>query len=37
MEIEHFFTCPYCWQENSMVLDLLIDEQNYTKDYEVCC
>ncbi len=37
MEIEHFFTCPYCWQSISMILDLSIDAQNYVEDCEVCC
>ncbi len=37
MEIEHFFTCPYCWQEISFVLDLSIEEQSYVEDCEVCC
>ena len=37
MEIEHFFTCPYCWQEISFVLDLSVAEQNYIEDCEVCC
>ena len=37
MEIEHFFTCPYCWQEISFVLDLTIDGQTYIEDCEVCC
>lgn len=37
MEIEHFFTCPYCWQNISMVLDLSIGEQSYVEDCEVCC
>lgn len=37
MEIEHFFICPYCWQEISVVLDLTIDEQSYVEDCEVCC
>ena len=37
METEHFFTCPYCWQQISMVLDLSIDEQTYVEDCEVCC
>ena len=37
MEIEHFFTCPYCWQTVSMILDLSIDEQTYVEDCEVCC
>jgi len=37
MEIEHFFTCPYCWQTVSMILDLSIEEQSYVEDCEVCC
>ena len=37
MEIEHFFTCPYCWQEISLVLDLSAGEQYYIEDCEVCC
>ena len=37
MEIEHFFTCPSCWQEISFVLDLTIDGQTYIEDCEVCC
>jgi transcription elongation factor Elf1 len=37
MEIEHFFTCPHCWQTISMVLDLSVEEQEYIEDCEVCC
>lgn len=37
MEIEHFFICPYCWQNISMVLDLSVEEQTYIEDCEVCC
>ena len=37
MEIEHFFTCPYCWQEISFVLDLSVSKQSYIEDCEVCC
>lgn len=37
MEIEHFFICPYCLSEISMLLDLSVDEQNYVEDCEVCC
>jgi len=37
METEHFFTCPYCWQEVSMVLDLSVSDQTYIEDCEVCC
>ena len=33
---EHFFQCPYCWQEISMLLDPSSDS-NYIEDCEVCC
>lgn len=35
--LEHFFTCPCCWQSISMLLDLSVAEQNYIEDCEVCC
>ncbi len=34
---EHFFQCPYCWEEISMLLDDSIDSHNYIEDCEVCC
>jgi len=35
--MEYFFTCPYCWEEISMVLDLSVTAQTYVEDCEVCC
>ena len=35
--MEHFFTCPYCWQTISMVLDTSVGVQTYVEDCEVCC
>lgn len=35
--MEHFFTCPYCWQRISFVLDPSVTEQTYVEDCEVCC
>ena len=35
--MEHFFTCPYCWEEISMVLDTSVKTQSYVEDCEVCC
>ena len=35
--VEHFFTCPYCWEEISMVLDTSVSSQTYIEDCEVCC
>jgi len=34
---EHFFQCPYCWQDISMLLDHSILKQSYIEDCEVCC
>ncbi len=34
---EHFFQCPYCWEEISMLLDPSENTQNYIEDCEVCC
>ncbi|MEL6557055.1 MAG: CPXCG motif-containing cysteine-rich protein [Bacteroidota bacterium] len=35
--IEHFFGCPYCGEEISMLIDPSIRSQNYIEDCEVCC
>jgi len=34
---EHFFQCPYCWEEISMILDPVDGRQVYVEDCEVCC
>jgi len=34
---EHEFTCPYCWETISMVLEPTSDTQAYIEDCEVCC
>lgn len=34
---EHFYQCPYCWEEISMLLDPSISKQIYIEDCEVCC
>ncbi len=34
---EHFFQCPYCWEEVSMLLDPSVSYQTYVEDCEVCC
>jgi len=33
---EHFFQCPYCWEQISMLLDTSVS-QTYVEDCEVCC
>jgi hypothetical protein len=35
--MEHFFQCPYCWEEISMILDSSVRQQTYIEDCEVCC
>ena len=35
--MEHFFHCPYCGEEISMVLDVSVRRQAYVEDCEVCC
>ena len=34
---EHFFICPYCWQQISMLIDLSAGGQSYIEDCENCC
>lgn len=36
-EKEHFFACPYCWREISMLLDTSVRRQTYIEDCENCC
>ena len=35
--MEQFFTCPYCWERISMILDRQEEESAYIEDCEVCC
>ena len=34
---EHFFQCPYCWGQISMLLDASVGSEKYIEDCEVCC
>ena len=34
---EYFFECPYCWEQISMLLELIAGSQSYVEDCEVCC
>lgn len=34
---EHFYQCPYCWEEVSILLDPSIRENVFIEDCEVCC
>jgi hypothetical protein len=35
--IEYFFTCPYCWERISMILDPHMSGERYIEDCQVCC
>ena len=35
--LEHFFQCPYCFEEISMLVDPSVRNQEYVEDCEVCC
>jgi hypothetical protein len=35
--VEYFFSCPYCWERISVVLDTSVKRQMYVEDCEVCC
>ncbi len=35
--LEHFFTCPYCFEEISFLIDGSESRQSYIEDCEVCC
>ena len=35
--LEHYFQCPYCWEQISMLMDLSVPAQEYVEDCEVCC
>ncbi|WP_408043923.1 CPXCG motif-containing cysteine-rich protein [Tenacibaculum litopenaei] len=34
---EHFFQCPYCWEQISVLVDTSVQTQSYIEDCEVCC
>lgn len=34
---EHFFQCPYCWEEVSILVDASVRNQSFIEDCEVCC
>ena len=35
--LEHFFQCPYCLAEITMLIDPSISSQKYIEDCEICC
>ena len=36
-QLNYKYTCPYCGEEISSLLDLSIHKQEYIEDCEVCC
>jgi hypothetical protein len=34
---EYSFTCPYCWEPITMLLDISVSGQTFVEDCEVCC
>lgn len=34
---EHFYQCPYCWEQVSVLVDVSQTSQTYIEDCEVCC
>ena len=34
---EHFFQCPYCWEDISMLSDSSLVSTEYVEDCEICC
>jgi len=37
MLAEQRITCPYCWENIDILLDLSVDSQDYIEDCQVCC
>jgi transcription elongation factor Elf1 len=37
MDEEYYFTCPYCYERVSFLLDLSAEGQIHVEDCEICC
>ena len=37
MQEEAEITCPFCWEVQTVLLDLSVPEQEYIEDCQVCC
>ena len=35
--LEHYFQCPFCWEEISFLLDPSTAQQTYVEDCGICC
>ena len=34
---EHYYQCPHCWEQVSVLVDVSQFAQTYIEDCEVCC
>lgn len=34
---EATITCPHCWEEITVLVDVSVDGQSYVEDCSVCC
>jgi hypothetical protein len=37
LQDEAQITCPFCWENLTILLDLSLPEQDYIEDCQVCC
>ncbi len=37
LKLEHYFQCPCCLAETSMLIDFSIPTQQYIEDFGICC
>ena len=37
LQDEHTLTCPYCWSQWTVLIDLSIPSQIYIEDCAICC
>ena len=35
--LEEYFDCPYCWENQLIMVDPSVKNQNFIEDCEVCC
>ena len=35
--IEHYFDCPFCWENQLKMIDPSVNHQNFIEDCQICC
>jgi len=35
--IEHYFDCPFCWENQLKMIDPSVNNQNFIEDCQICC